>query len=66
MARTGVIWFATMALWAFIAWWVGSWALFAGAAVFFTLGYAAVYGLGAVMERGTKSPPLSRRGKMRR
>ena len=44
MRRIGVIWFATMAFWALIAWWVGSWALFAWAVVFFTLGYAAVYG----------------------
>ena len=50
MARFGVIWLATMVLWALIAWWVGSWALFAGAAAFFTVGYAAVYGIGTVLE----------------
>ena len=51
MARFGVIWLTTMAFWALVAWWVGSWTLLAGAAVFFTVGYAAVYGIGAALER---------------
>lgn len=52
-----MVWGATIAFWALIAWWVGSWPLFVGATVFFTLAYAAVYGFGNVLERRQRRRP---------
>lgn len=57
MRRVGMVWGATIAFWALIAWWVGSWPLFVGATVFFTLAYVAVYGFGNVLERRQRRRP---------